>query len=1405
MVTEYQLLQYEAGNEVAIVIFSGIGFEFSVSDLRPFTMYNYQVIAFNGAGNVTSVFTMATTEEAPPTSIDPPIVDVLSSNEIFVSWFEPDELNGVLQGYTLYRDGSPISSPIFVTFFSDSNVEPFTSYTYFVGVCTNGGCIRSSSVSNTTFEALPEDVFDLVITDLQARSISFTWQEPNLPNGIITEYILTLLNGSNTVIFSGLSLSFTYTDVIPYTNYSFVFEVCNSAGCVAANQTDVQTLETDPEGLVAPRVRNLTSTSIAIEWSPPAIPNGRITNYILRRGNNSFPNDPTVIFEGLSFSYNDRDLLADMAYFYTIEAINGGGSTVSSATSFRTVADLAEGIDPPTFEVRGPTEIYITWSRPDLPNGVISSYILYLNDIAVFSGIGFEFTATSLTPFTTYSFYFEVCNQAGCASSITVTARTEQAPPQGVTPPILMVISSTAIQVSWSAPTSPNGVITRYEIRRRFLNNPFSELPQFFGDPSTLAFINSGLDPFTNYEYRLRVTNAAGSTFSDWVSAMTQEGIATGIGVPRFVDADIFARNVTATWDPPTQPNGIIQSYRLEYRLLLDPTTNLPGTPIVAAQVSPDVTTASASGLIPVTTYEFRIVVVNGAGAGFGDYETVTTDEDVPEGIQPIIVEERTGSSFVLSWNPPTTPNGVIREYRLTLDGEVVYRSSLAGYTVLSLQPFTSYALQLAACTSAGCTLGTIQTAMTAEVAPAGLTPPALTSLSPRRVDVSWVAPSQPNGVILSYEILRQDNGQPSTLTTIFRANASVNLNFVDNAVRPAMEYRYLVRAINSAGQTDSTLSTITTPEAAPEGLSTPTLTVLSSTSVQVGWELPLQPNGVITVYRAFRTGGADNNVTVYSNTNREFTDSGLTPFTFYTYVVQACTSGGCSLSPIASARTSEAPPTGLAPPTVRSLSASSILVTWTTPTIPNGNIRQYNLTVLPPNIEIVVTNNMLFRTVANLQPFTAYTVVLSACNSAGCVQNIGTNSTLESTPQFIRPPELTAVNATAVLASWTEPSRPNGIIVNYQLRRNGSLVFSGSSTAYTDTNLAPNQHYSYTVQAYTSVGGGEESTSSVVLTLRDTPENVFAPQLEPVSSSSIRATWTTPGSPNGVIQRYVLLQNGAVVFNGLGFSYVSEGLQPFTSYSFFLMVCTTTCANSSVVDVQTLEAPPQGQSPPQLSPNLDISVSISWNSPSTPNGIITSFEVERRQVPSSGSATTTTFTSIFNDLAFEYLDSDTDLRPATSYEYRVSAVNGVGRNTSAVETVRLPDAAPENIPLPQVVSVTASSLTVIASPPLTPNGVLTEYRLYQNGTRIDSVTFLPNQQTFVISFAVSGLLPYTVYAFHVEMCTVGGCSLSGVTNQITGEDSPIGIDPPMGVALSSNSISVTWRPPQQPNGVIQT
>lgn len=1395
IITNYQLFQRDP-NGNTLLIFSNLAFQFLATNLRPFTTYGFEVIAFNSVGNVSSGFTTMRTEETAPSFVDPPVPTVLSANEILLSWSQPAELNGILLGYQIYLGGTVLLTTS-LTSYTHTGLEPFTEYSYILEACTNGGCTNSSTSSNTTFEALPDGVSDPVISQLQARSLSLTWQPPTMPNGIITEFILTLTN-NNTVLFRGLAFSHSITELTPFTSFSFRLQTCNSIGCVPSNVVEVRTPETNPEGLEAPRLRNLTSTSVAIEWSAPRFPNGNITNYILRRGNDSSV-ETTIVFQGEAFSYNDRGLVADTEYSYTVEAVNGGGSFESSRSYIRTIPDLAEGIQPPNLNVLGPTSIRVSWSPPQSPNGVISRYILYMNSIPVFTGIGFQYTALGLSPFTLNSFYFEVCNQAGCASSVTVSELTAQALPEGVTPPTLNVLGATAIEVSWQPPRVPNGIITMYEIRRRLFNDFLTESIQHRNGPSVLSFPNSGLSPFTTYEYRLRVFNGAGNVFSEWVAERTLEDIPEGVSLPSFADSDIFARNVTATWDPPTSPNGIIVSYRLEYRLPLDPLTNLPGIPITAADVSGNVTAATAIGLLPVTIYEFRVVAINGAGEGEGRFETVTTGEDVPEGLQDIIVVGRTGISLTLTWSPPLTPNGAIREYLLYVDGDLVYRDSPRTYTVRRLQPFTNYTLQLSACTSAGCTLGSIQSTTTAETAPFGQPTPTLTAQSPRTVEVVWNSPAQPNGIITRYDILRQDNGFPSTLVVISSTN-DTSRRYLDTTVLPASDYQYAIRAINSAGQTVGAFRAIVTPEAPPEGLTAPVLSVTSSTSIHITWNPPTQLNGMITEYQAFRSGGGITNVSVYRGQNRVFTDTSLQPFTLYTYTIQACTSGGCSLSPNASATTLEDSPADFVAPVLEALSATEISLQWNPPQMPNGIITHYLVNILP--ISITVRTTQLAVNITNLLPFTLYTINIDSCNSIGCATSSGQIRTLESLPQFINAPQLSATDPITIQVSWQEPARPNGVIIRYELRRNNTIreTFNGSVLSFIDTNLMPDSFYSYTIQAYTSVGGGDISASRVIQTPPDTPEDISPPILEVLSANSIHARWSAPGTPNGIIRSYMLEVDGSVFFTGLAFEYTVDNLSPFTVYSFGLVVCTSTCGRSQVVTARTSEAPPMGQAPPQLVANPSTTVSVTWNEPAVLNGVIRYYEVERRQVLEGG--VRSRFAVVYNDSVTQFLDTDSQLQPATIYEYRVTAVNGGGRNTSDVSLVVLLDAPPTGVYPPMIENVTSVSLSVLLVPPMVPNGMLTEYRLYQDGIRIRST--VPQSQTSTVIFRVTGLQPFTTYVFHAEVCTAGGCNSSQDVSAQTGEAQPTGLDrAPTAVVLSSRSINVSWVPPSRPNGEI--
>ena len=98
----------------------------------------------------------------------------------------------------------------------------------------------------------------------------------------------------------------------------------------------------------------------------------------------------------------------------------------------------------------------------------------------------------------------------------------------------------------------------------------------------------------------------------------------TGPGAsPRNIRSTITAISITLMWDRLScvDRNGEITGYRILYGT----TTPLDQTEMITGTSSSD-RTFTASGLVPLTTYMFRIAAVNSDGVGpYSDMESITT------------------------------------------------------------------------------------------------------------------------------------------------------------------------------------------------------------------------------------------------------------------------------------------------------------------------------------------------------------------------------------------------------------------------------------------------------------------------------------------------------------------------------------------------------------------------------------------------------------------------------------------------------------------------------------------------------------------------------------------------------------------------------------------------------------
>lgn len=1373
------------------LVFNGFAFEYQAMNLTPFTEYGYSIVALNSAGNVSTGFVVAVTDEAAPSMVEQPAVSVLSATSLSITWVHPLNPNGVITSVNLYRNDTVIFTSLTVFSYIDDNLTAFTAYEYSLEVCTNAGCRVSPDTVAVTSAALPAGLADPIAINRTANSITLMWSLPDALNGMLEEFIVneTTMFGQ---VFRGTGLSTQLTALMPFVAYSFLLTVCNQEGCISSNTITVRTLESPPVGVDPPTIQILTARSLDISWTQPTLPNGVILGFILRRNGE-------VVYNATNVTHLDTDLTPDRQYSYTVEAYNSAGGTESGPSVVRTPQDSPDGLLPPTLQVLNSTAIAATWTAPAEPNGVITRYAILVNGTRQeVAGLALEFLLFGLTPNTVYTVRVEACTVSGCATSTETTARTLQSLPTGFSAPTLRVLGPTAIEVSWQPPTTPNGDIEMYEVRRMSDDLPFPTLVHV-GGPNVLAFNNTGLQPFTLYQYQVRVRNGAGGTLSDVAEIRTPEDIPSGVSNP--LVSEIAATSVQVLWQQPSAPNGVILQFDVYLRLTLDPATLGPGTALLVASTPANITNTLVSSLTPATSYEIRLVVVNNAGSGASEWIPFETAEAPPQNLQPIRLVDvpDTGMALVLAWDPPLLPNGVITAYAILVDGIEVVRGLVTTHTVMQLQPFTTYTLQLEVCTSAGCSRGETQSATTAEVAPAGQQPPSLNVLTATTILVSWQAPLTSNGVLLRYQVLRRlpaPLGSESSNEPLVVYNASdlVSLAYNDSGLQPFTVYEYAVRSINSAGFAESVYVQVRTNQAAPEGIDAPILTVLGSTSILVQWSSPNQINGILSGYEVIRNGS-----TITPTFAVSHTDTLLTPFTVYEYAVVACTTAGCTLSAASNARTAEAIPTGLSDVLTIPASSQSVQIAWSEPMFPNGVITSYTIALQPDNIQVVHTGlDNLMVEVSGLSPFTTYTVTLAACNSAGCSEERAAMvTTLEDVPQVILPPTLQVLGPSSVEVTWREPAVPNGRIISYELRRNDTLIFSGAALMYLDTFLTPNTIYGYDVQAYTVAGGGTRSGISTVRTRSDTPAGIVPPSLIPLSSSVIQATWGEPQMPNGEITEYRLYLDGTEVFRGKAFQHTVTGLLPYTEYEFILSVCTTTCGFSMRVYNRTLEDTPTNIAPPNLLALPNVTVFVTWNSPISPNGVIVSYELERRVA--GGEQVTT----VFQGAATSHLDDSSSLLPAMQYEYRVTAANSVAGVASDFAFVTTSEAPPQGVLAPEMVSATSTSITLFIRPPVSPNGIISVYNINGGDGVLIGEVIPTDTDTQSAIFTAMNLRPFTTYTFFVEACTSSGCTSGPEAQFSTAEFQPLSLAPPTSFATDGRTIFINWTAPAEPNGII--
>lgn len=208
-------------------------------------------------------------------------------------------------------------------------------------------------------------------------------------------------------------------------------------------------------------------------------------------------------------------------------------------------------------------------------------------------------------------------------------------------------------------------------------------------------------------------------------------------------------------------------------------------------------------------------------------------------------------------------------------------------------------------------------------VFPTGLTPLTVCNTS---ATLTWSDNSDNED---AFEIERRLGAGPFVTVGAVAANTVV---FEQNDLTPGATYTFRVRATNGDGASlysnEVTVTTLLTTVAAPANLAVAVvdhtqlrLTWTDNSSDEVGFRIERSTDGGVTFAR----------VQAVAANSVEFTDTGLTPATAYTYRVRA-TSAGCDSAPTPSATATTQPqpvdaPTNL---TARAISDTEVSLAWT-------------------------------------------------------------------------------------------------------------------------------------------------------------------------------------------------------------------------------------------------------------------------------------------------------------------------------------------------------------------------------------------------------------------------------------------------------------------------------------------
>ena len=308
-------------------------------------------------------------------------------------------------------------------------------------------------------------------------------------------------------------------------------------------------------------------------------------------------------------------------------------------------------------------------------------------------------------------------------------------------------------------------------------------------------------------------------------------------------------------------------------------------------------------------------------------------------------------------------------------------------------------------------------------------------------------------------------------------------------------------------------------------------------------------------------------------------------------------------------------------------------------------------------------------------------------------------------------------------------------------------LILDNRTLSFNDTfssgNASACTSFKYSIASESAFGERQSRTRSVDIGLEPPP--VTSLNASAVKTTLAFISWGAPRYAPCLITRYDVwredkLVDTRVCCDGPQTQFIDNGLTPNTQYSYKVRPISlyTGHNNNNPTPVMVRTGTGRPEEPTMLSATITAkNVSISWSSPTNPNGAILNYTVVRNGSLVGSSGQQTNFSESLNGL-----------RPGWRYVYMVFAHTSVGSGLPASVTLETPPKAPA-APLAVYITVTGYTSAVISwEPPVYLDNLQKyEVQLYRSDGKTPQSLCLTNPVCTEIYFLILLFLTPILYS----------------------------------------------------------